>query len=50
MKRALEEVVIEGLTTTIPFHLEVMDNAKFIAGDISTHFVEDMMAARSDKK
>ncbi len=50
MKRALEEVVIEGLTTTIPFHLEVMDNAKFIAGDFSTHFVEDMMAARSDKK
>jgi len=50
MKRALEEVVIEGLTTTIPFHLEVLENEKFIAGDISTHFVEELMAARSGKK
>lgn len=50
MKRALEEVVIEGLTTTIPFHLEVMENEKFIRGDLSTHFVDEMMSSRTEKK
>uniref|UniRef100_A0A7C6EMK1 Biotin carboxylase n=1 Tax=candidate division WOR-3 bacterium TaxID=2052148 RepID=A0A7C6EMK1_UNCW3 len=41
MKRALEELVIEGISTTIPFHLEVMNNEKFVAGDISTKFIEE---------
>ncbi len=41
MKRALEEIVIEGVQTTIPFHLEVMNNEKFIKGDISTKFIEE---------
>jgi len=42
MKHALDEIVIEGIPTTIPFHLQIMDNKKFIAGDISTHFIEEM--------
>ncbi len=42
MRRALEEIVIEGIPTTIPFHLKIMANEKFIAGDISTHFIEEM--------
>ncbi|MEO0205732.1 MAG: acetyl-CoA carboxylase biotin carboxylase subunit [candidate division WOR-3 bacterium] len=41
MKRALEEIVIEGITTTIPFHLEVLNHEKFVAGDISTKFIEE---------
>lgn len=41
MKRALEEIVIEGIATTIPFHLEVMNNENFIAGNISTKFIEE---------
>lgn len=41
MKRALEEIVIEGISTTIPFHLEVMNNEKFIKGSISTKFIEE---------
>ncbi|MCX7995850.1 MAG: acetyl-CoA carboxylase biotin carboxylase subunit [candidate division WOR-3 bacterium] len=41
MKRSLEEIVIEGITTTIPFHLKVMNNEKFISGDISTKFLEE---------
>ncbi|MEO0141758.1 MAG: acetyl-CoA carboxylase biotin carboxylase subunit [candidate division WOR-3 bacterium] len=44
MKRALEEMVIEGIPTTIPFHIKVMNNEKFIAGDISTNFIEEMIA------
>jgi acetyl-CoA carboxylase biotin carboxylase subunit len=50
MKRALEEVVLEGLTTTVPFHLKVLNNEKFIRGDISTHFVEEMMADQTPAK
>jgi len=50
MKRALEEVVLEGLTTTVPFHLKVLNNDKFIRGDISTNFVEEMMVGQMPAK
>jgi len=40
MYRALSEYVIEGVKTTIPFHLQLMQNAKFIAGDFNTKFLE----------
>ncbi len=43
MKRALEELVIEGLKTTIGFHQEIMINDKFIKGDISTNFIGDIL-------
>ncbi|MEN7547129.1 acetyl-CoA carboxylase biotin carboxylase subunit [Rapidithrix thailandica] len=41
MKRALEEFVIEGIKTTIPFHLKLMDNEQFKSGDFNTKFLED---------
>ncbi len=41
MKRALGEYVIKGIKTTIPFHQRVMNNEKFLAGDIHTGFIED---------
>jgi len=40
MRRALDEFVIEGIKTTIPFHQRVLRNANFIKGDIGTSFVE----------
>lgn len=40
MKRALGEFVIEGIHTTIPFHLKMMDNADFIAGDFDTKYLD----------
>ena len=40
MKRALEEFVIEGIKTTIPFHLKLMDDPKFKEGDFTTKFLE----------
>jgi acetyl-CoA carboxylase biotin carboxylase subunit len=40
-KRALEEFRVFGLKTTIGFHRVVMDNAKFVAGDLSTRFLEE---------
>ena len=40
MKRALDEFVIEGVFTTIPFHLKLMDHEVFKSGDFNTKFLE----------
>lgn len=40
MKRALEETVIEGIKTTIPFHLKLMDDEIFKSGNFTTKFLE----------
>ncbi len=40
MKRALEEFVIEGIKTTIPFHLQLMNNEDFIKGEYTTKFMD----------
>ncbi len=40
MKRALEEFIIEGVDTTIPFDLKVMNNKDFINGKLDTKFME----------
>jgi len=42
MTRVLEEFMIEGIKTTIPLHLAIMRNEKFIKGEIDTGFVERM--------
>ena len=39
-KRALDEFVIEGVATTIPFHRRVLDNATFNSGMVYTDFIE----------
>ena len=41
MKRALDEFVIEGIKTTIPFHRQLMDHPEYIAGNYTTKFMED---------
>lgn len=40
MKRALQEFVIEGIKTTIPFHIALMDNEQFKSGHFTTKFLE----------
>lgn len=40
MEQALEEFVIEGVNTTIPFHKKVMKNERFRDGDFDTHFLD----------
>ncbi len=41
MKRALDEFLIEGVKTTIPFHRKLMDNPDFILGNYTTKFMEN---------
>ncbi len=40
MTRALDEYIIEGIKTTIPFHKRIMSNKDFIEGNIDTGFLE----------
>ncbi|WP_264535352.1 acetyl-CoA carboxylase biotin carboxylase subunit [Flavobacterium sp. N1736] len=40
MRRALDEFVIEGVKTTIPFHRQLMDDPRYIAGDYTTAFMD----------
>ncbi|WP_162341952.1 acetyl-CoA carboxylase biotin carboxylase subunit [Cyclobacterium salsum] len=40
MKRALAEFVIDGIKTTIPFHLALLDDPEFVAGNFTTKFLD----------
>ncbi|REE01013.1 acetyl-CoA carboxylase biotin carboxylase subunit [Marinoscillum furvescens] len=40
MKRALQEMVIEGIKTTIPFHIKLMDDPSFKSGNFTTKFLD----------
>ncbi len=49
MKRALDEFVIEGIKTTIPFHRQLMDHPDYLAGNYTTAFMKDFkMAPQED--
>ena len=39
-RRALEEFVVEGIKTTIPFHLKVLEDSRFLSGNFDTGFLE----------
>ncbi|MDN5344271.1 MAG: acetyl-CoA carboxylase, biotin carboxylase subunit [Clostridia bacterium] len=45
MNRALQEIVIEGVPTTIPFHQQIMANAFFQRGEIYTNFIQRRLLA-----
>jgi acetyl-CoA carboxylase, biotin carboxylase subunit len=44
MKRTLEMTVIEGIKTTIPLHLRILSDADFVAGKLSTSFMERLLS------
>ncbi|WP_227395185.1 acetyl-CoA carboxylase biotin carboxylase subunit [Jeotgalibacillus aurantiacus] len=50
MKRALSEFVIEGIHTTIPFHLKLLNHDVFTGGDFNTKFLEtyDIMSKKAE--
>ena len=39
-KRALDEFIIDGVLTTIPFHQKVLENEAFKKGQVTTNFIE----------
>jgi pyruvate carboxylase subunit A len=50
MRRALYEYIIVGIKTNIPFHKAVMENPRFVKGDLGTHFIERETALMDDMK
>ena len=49
MKRALDEYVVKGIKTTVPFHLKVMSNEQFLSGDITTGFIGDQFVLETEE-
>jgi acetyl-CoA carboxylase biotin carboxylase subunit len=50
MKRALDEFVIEGIKTTIPFHRQLMDHPDYLAGNYTTKFMEDFVIEKQTEE
>jgi acetyl-CoA carboxylase biotin carboxylase subunit len=50
MRRALDAMVVEGIKTTIPLHLKIMDNPDFQAGNFSTRFMEDFLNQKKTRE
>ncbi len=50
MKRALDEYIIEGVKTTIPFHKVVLSKRQFLKGNITTSFIENNKILEELKK
>jgi acetyl-CoA carboxylase, biotin carboxylase subunit len=44
MRRALDEFVVEGVKTNLPFHRKLMDHTDFVEGRLDTHFLERFTA------
>jgi acetyl-CoA carboxylase biotin carboxylase subunit len=43
MQRALDECVVSGVPTTIPFQQALLDDAAFRRGDVSTRYLDEFM-------
>jgi acetyl-CoA carboxylase biotin carboxylase subunit len=43
MRRALEETVVDGIDTTLAFHIRVLDDENFRKGEIHTGFIEEFL-------
>lgn len=50
IRRALDEFIIEGVKTTIPFHKKIFSNQKFISGKYDTSFVENLFKEKIERK
>jgi acetyl-CoA carboxylase biotin carboxylase subunit len=49
MRRALEEFIVEGIKTTIPYHLQLMDDENFQKGTFTTKYLENEFKFNPDK-
>ncbi len=46
LKRAIQETIIEGVKTTLPLHLWILDQPEFISGDYTIHWLEKKLAEK----
>ena len=50
MRIALSEMVVEGILTNIPLHRELLNDASFLKGGVSIHYLEQKLAQEDKKK
>jgi pyruvate carboxylase subunit A len=50
MRRALYEYMIVGIKNNIPFHKAVMENPRFVKGELGTHFIDSETTLIDDMK
>ncbi len=50
MRRALDEFVVEGIKTTIPFHRQLMEHPDYLAGNYTTKFMEDFVMKKEEEE
>ena len=50
MRIALSEMIVEGIKTNIGLHRELMDDAQFIKGGFSIHYLEQRMAKLAERR
>ncbi len=51
LRRAIQETVVDGVKTTLPLHLWILDQPEFLSGDYNIHWLEKKLAARdADQK
>jgi|Deesub1362A_J573_1020465.scaffolds.fasta_scaffold00004_331 acetyl-CoA carboxylase biotin carboxylase subunit len=50
MKRALDEFIIEGIKTTVPFHKRVLNDKDFLSGNFNTSFVDRLNGRRNQEQ
>lgn len=47
--RALDEFIVGPIKTTIPFHQSILENAQFKKGEVTTHFIENFIKAKTSE-
>ena len=50
VRRALEEFIIEGVSSTISFHKKILSDTRFVSGKFDTSFVESMLSQEAEEK
>jgi pyruvate carboxylase subunit A len=50
MRRALFEYIIAGVQSNIPFHRAIMENERFVNGDLGTQFIDELPDLIEDMK
>ena len=50
MRIALSEMVVEGIQTNLPLHLDLLHDSRFVRGGTSIHYLEQKLDEQSKKK
>ena len=49
MRRAIQETVVDGVKTTLPLHLWILDQPEFISGEYNIHWLEEKLELKKQQ-